>query len=120
MGGDPSDSDSCVRYSAWEHYGDVDDRFHDLSKKDKRYKFVCADADKNDCLSLAELTTLVDVKLGGAGEAKIEGLALATDEELSANGYTDSDRQCAGHFLVYDKNGDRTLQFSEAKTWFTA
>ena len=70
---------------------------------------MCVDTDKNDCLSLAELTTLVDVKLGGAGEAKIEGLALATDDELSDNGYTESDRLCAGHLLAYDKNGDRVL-----------
>ena len=102
MGGDPSNSDSCIRYGTWENYGDVDDRFHDLSKKEKRYKFVCVDTDKNDCLSFAELTTLVDVGLGGAGEAKIESLALATDDELSDNGYTGSDRLCAGHLLAYD------------------
>ena len=120
MGGDATDSDSCIRYGTWQNYGDVDDRFQDLNRKEKRYKFVCVDADKNDCLSLAELTTLVDVGLGGAGEAKIEGIALATDDELSDNGYTESDRLCAGHLLVYDKNGDRVLQFSEAKTWFNA
>ena len=32
---------------------------------------------------------MLDVKLGGAGEAKIEGLALATDDELSTHGYTE-------------------------------
>ena len=80
MGGDPTNSNSCIKYGAWENYGDVDDRFHDLSKKEKRYKFICVDTDKNDCLSFAELTALVDVGLGGAGEAKIEGLALATDD----------------------------------------
>ena len=102
MGGDPSDSDSCIRYGSWASYGDDDDHFHNLDRKDKRYKFVCVDTDKNDCLDLAELTTLLDVKLGGAGEAKIEGLALATDQELSSNGYTEQDRLCAGHFLIYD------------------
>ena len=120
MGGDPSDSDSCIRYGSWASYGDVDDHFHNLDRKDKRYKFVCVDTDKNDCLDLAELTTLLDVKLGGAGEAKIEGLALATDQELSSNGYTEQDRLCAGHFLVYDQNGDRKIQFKEGKTWFIA
>jgi hypothetical protein len=27
MGGDATDSDSCIRYGTWQNYGDVDDRF---------------------------------------------------------------------------------------------
>ena len=107
MGGDPDDSESCIKYGVWENFGDEDDRFHDLSKKLKRYKFVCADLNDDDCLDFAELTVLVDVGLGGAGEALIEGLALATDAELAdadknPDGYTSDDRDCAGHFLIAD------------------
>ena len=63
---------------------------------------MCVDTDKNDSLDFAELTTFLDVKIGGAEEAKIEGPTLATDQELSSNGYNEQDRLCAGYFLVYD------------------
>ena len=63
---------------------------------------MCVDTDKNDSLDFAELTSLLDFKLGGAGEAKIEGLTLAIDQELSSNGCNELDRLCAGYFLVYD------------------
>ena len=57
--------------------------------------------------------------LGGAGEALIEGLALATEQELADHGYSSTDQECSQHFLVYDSNRDRRLSRKEAKTWFT-
>ena len=80
----------------------MDDHFHNLNEKQKRCKSVCVDTDTIDSLDLAELTTFLDVKLGGVGEAKIEGPTLATDQELSSNGYNEQDRLCAGNFSVYD------------------
>ena len=107
----------------------MDDHSNNLTKKEKRYKFLCVDTNQDDCLDFAELTTLVDVGLGRPGEALIEALALATDEELAdstknPNGYSSDDRDCAGHFLIADNcstcNGDRRLQRKEAKQWFAA
>ena len=129
MGGDPEDSESCIKWSQWVNFGDLDDHFNDLSYKMKRYKFICVDTNEDDCLDFAELTVLVDVGLGRPGEALIEALALATDEELSdpnknPDGYSSDARECAGHFLIADNcptcNGDRVLQWKEAKNWFTA
>ena len=107
----------------------MDDHSNNLTKKEKRYKFLCVDTNHDDCLDFAELTILVDVGLGRPGEALIEALALATDEELAdstknPNGYSSDDRNCAGHFLIADNcstcNGDRRLQWKEAKQWFAA
>ena len=79
---------------------------------------MCVDLNQDDCLDFAELTVLVDVGLGRPGEALIEGLALATDTELSdanknPNDYNSENRDCAGHFLFTDNcsecNKDRVL-----------
>ena len=43
MGGDPADSESCIKWNVWLNFGDEEDHFNHLSNKEKRYKFYCVD-----------------------------------------------------------------------------
>jgi len=86
-----------------------------------RQRFLCADnfwpfATPDDLLSLAEFGSLLAVAAGGAGEALIEALALATPttdaEEL--------DTFCARVYLDADADRDRVLSRRETKESFLA
>ena len=96
----------CVSWGTFRNCIQSDESAARLTNKQWRAKFLCADANQNDCLDRTEFESLI------GQEGRIESLAFDT------TGAADPvEQSCAQIFLAVDKNEDRALSYGEGLKW---